>query len=66
MEQDIMFFLKHDIEVCEAVVKECLQILRDTRVVPMCDDYARGWNDCIDMAIKRLAERYDINVKVEE
>ena len=63
MEQDIMFFIKHDIEVCEATVKECLQVLRDTRVVPMCDDYTRGWNKSIDVAIKRLTERYDIDVE---
>ena len=39
MEQDIMFFIKHDIEVCKAVVKECLQVLRDIRVAHIYDDY---------------------------
>lgn len=47
------------------VVKECLQVLRDTRVVPMCDDYSRGWNKSIDVAIKRLTERYDIDEEAE-
>lgn len=63
MEQDIMFFIKHDIEVCKAVVKECLQVLRDIRVAHIYDDYEWGWNSGIDMAIKRLAEKYDIKVR---
>lgn len=60
-EQDIMFFVKRDVKICKEVVKECLRILRDARVVPMCDDYARGWNKSIDVAIKRIAERYNID-----
>lgn len=60
-EQEMAFFVKPDVEVCKEVVKECLQVLRDTRVVPMCDDYARGWNKSIDVAIKRLAEKYRID-----
>lgn len=57
---------KHDVKACKEVVKECLQVLRDTRIVPMCDDYARGWNKSIDVAIKRFTEKYDIYEENEQ
>lgn len=59
-EQKTAFFLKHDVKVCEEVVKECLQVLRDTRVTHIYDDYEWGWNSGIDRAIERLTEKYDI------
>ena len=59
-EQETAFFLKHDVKVCEEVVKECLQVLRDTRVTHIYDDYEWGWNSGIDRAIERLTEKYDI------
>ena len=62
-EQETAFFLKHDVKVCKEVVKECLQVLRDARVAHIYDDYEWGWNSGIDMAIKYLAERYDIDVR---
>lgn len=62
-EQEILFFAKHDVKVCEEVVKECLQILRDTRKPYPRDDYAWGWDNGIDTAIKRIAERYNIDVE---
>ena len=62
-EQETTFFVKHDAKVCKEVVKECLQVLRDTRIARIYDDYEWGWNSGIDMAIKRLAERYDIEVR---
>lgn len=65
-EQETAFFLKHDVKVCKEVVKECLQVLRDTRVAYIYDDYEWGWNSGIDRAIERLAERYNINVEDEE
>lgn len=51
---------------CKEVVKECLQILRDIYVVYTYEDYLCGWNDGIDQAIKRLAEKYNIDVEYEE
>lgn len=65
-EQEIAFFLKHDAKVCKEVVKECLQVLRDTRTVRIYDDYEWGWDSGIDTAIKRLAERYNIDVEEYE
>ena len=65
-EQEIKFFAKRDVEVCKEVVKECLQVLRDMRMVHLYGYYASGWNDCIDRAIERLAEKYYINEEVEE
>ena len=59
-EQEIAFFAKHDVKVCKEVVKECLQVLRDTRVTHIYDDYEWGWNSGIDRAIERLTEKYDI------
>ena len=59
-EQEIAFFAKHDVKVCKDVVKECLQVLRDTRKPYPCDDYACGWNIGIGTAIERLTERYSI------
>lgn len=60
-EQEIAFFAKHDVKVCKEVVKECLQVLRDIRIARICDDYQWGWNKGIDQAIKRIAERYNID-----
>lgn len=65
-EQDIMFFFKHDVKVCKEVVKECLQVLRDTCIAYICDDYSWGWDNGIDTAIKRIAERYNIDEEVEK
>lgn len=59
-EQEIAFFAKHDVKVCKDVVKECLQVLRDTRKPYPSDDYACGWNIGIGTAIERLTERYSI------
>ena len=59
-EQEIAFFAKHDVKVCKDVVKECLQVLRDTRKPYPHDDYACGWNIGIGTAIERLTERYSI------
>ena len=42
------------------LVKECLRVLRDTRVTHIYDDYEWGWNSGIDRAIERLTEKYDI------
>ena len=42
-----------------------MQVLRDTRVAHIYDDYEWGWNSGIDIAIKRLAERYSIDVEEE-
>ncbi len=65
-EQEIKFFAKHDVEVCKEVVKECLQVLRDMRLFCIHGYYSSGWNDCIDQAIERLAEKYDIEEEVEQ
>ena len=62
-EQEIAFFVKHNAEVRKQVVKECLQVLRDTRVTHMYDDYEWGWNSGIDRAIERLTEKYSIDVE---
>lgn len=64
-EQETTFFTKHDIEVCEAVVKECLQVLRDMRITYVRDDYDYGWNIGIATAIERLAEKYCIDIEEE-
>ena len=58
-EQETAFFVKHNAEVRKQVVKECLQVLHDTRVTHIYDDYEWGWNSGIDRAIERLTERYD-------
>lgn len=65
-EQETAFFLKHDVKVCEEVVKECLQVLRDTRIARPRDDYSLGWNNSIDIVIKQLTEKYSIDTRVEE
>lgn len=65
-EQETTFFVKHDAKVCKEVVKECLQVLRDTRKAYPRDDYACGWNIGIGAAIERLTDRYNIGVEVEE
>lgn len=66
-ERETAFFAKHDVQVCKEVVKECLQVLRDMRLVYIRGYYSSGWNDCIDRAIERLAEKYYIDVEeVEE
>lgn len=67
-EQETTFFVKYDAKVCEEVVKECLQVLRDTRLASASarDDYSWGWNIGIATAIERLAERYGIDTEVEE
>lgn len=58
--------VKHDVKVCKEVVRECLQVLRDTRKPYPRDDYACGWNIGIGTAIERLTERYSIDTEVEE
>lgn len=60
-EQETAFFVKHDAKVCKEVVKECSQVLRDMRMLYIHGYYSSGWNDCIDRAIERLAEKYYIN-----
>lgn len=60
-EQEIKFFAKYDVKICKEVVKECLQVLRDTRIPRIYDEYSWGWDNGIDTAIKRIAERYDID-----
>ena len=60
-EQEIAFFAKHDVKVCEEVVKECLQVLRDIRIARIYDDYQWGWNKGIDEAIEQLAKKYCID-----
>lgn len=65
-ERETAFFLKHDVEVCKEVVKECLQVLRDTRIAYPRNDHSRGWNLSINVAIKRLTEKYNIDVEEEE
>lgn len=60
-EQEIKFFAEHDVKVCEEVVKECLQVLRNMRMVYIHGYCSSGWNDCIDRAIEKLAERYCID-----
>ena len=57
---------KYDVKVCKEVVEECLQVLRDTRIARVCDDYSWGWNVGIATAVERLAERYGIDTEVEE
>lgn len=59
-EQETAFSTKHDVKVCKKVVNGCLQVLRDTRVTHIYDDYEWGWNSGIDRAIERLTEKYDI------
>lgn len=59
-DQDILFFIKHDAKVCKEVIKECLQVLRDTGIPCIYDEYSWGWDNGIDEAIKRIAEKYDI------
>ena len=53
--------VRHDAKVCKEVVKECLQVLRDTRKPYPRDDYACGWNIGIGTAIEQLVERYSID-----
>lgn len=65
-EQETAFFAKHDVEVCKEVVKECLQVLRDIRLVYMYDDYSFGWDNGINQAIAQLTEKYNIDVEDEE
>ena len=62
-EQETTFFVKHDAKVCEEVVKECLQVLRDMRMTSARDDYDYGWNIGIATAIERLAEKYCIDIE---
>lgn len=65
-EQEIKFFAKHDVKVCKEVVKECLQVLRDMRVVlGIYDNYLLGWNDGINEVIDRLAKKYCIDEEEE-
>ena len=64
-EQEIEFFVKHNAEVRKEVVKECLQVLRDTRIACIYDDYSWGWNKGIDQAIEQLAKIYCINIDAE-
>lgn len=54
-----------DVKTCKEVVKECLQVLRDMRLFCIHGYYSSGWNDCIDQAIERLAEKYCIDEEVE-
>lgn len=42
-------------------VKECLQVLRDTGIPCIYDEYSWGWDNGIDTAIKRIAERYNVD-----
>lgn len=65
-EQEIAFFAKHDVEVCKEVVKECLQVLRNMRMVYIRGYYVLGWNDGIDEAIEQLAKKYCIDEEVEK
>lgn len=51
---------------CKEVVKECLQVLRDTDIPCIYDDFSWGWDNGIDTAIKRLAEKYNIDMEDEE
>ena len=62
-EQEIKFFTKHDVKVCKEIVKECLQVLRDMRMVCIHGYYSSGWNECIDRAVEQLAEKYYIDVE---
>lgn len=70
-DKELEFFAKHnarvrenaDIKVCEEVVKECLQVLRDMRITYVRDDYDCGWNIGIATAIERLAEKYCIDIE---
>ena len=48
------------------VVKECLQVLRAMRMVYIRGYYVLGWNDGIDEAIERLAEKYCIDEEEEK
>lgn len=65
-EQEIKFFAKHDVEVCQQVVKECLQVLRNMRTVYVRGYYVLGWNDGIDEAIEQLAKKYCIEEEEEK
>ena len=55
--------IKHDVKICNEVVEECLQVLRDTRIAYPRDDYSWGWNDGIATAINRLTETYSIDTE---
>lgn len=62
-EQEIAFFAKHNDEVRKDTVKECLQVLCDTGMTYLYDTYSWEGIEVIDQAIKRLAEKYNIDVK---
>lgn len=65
-EQEIKFFAKYDVKICKEVVKECLQVLRNMRMVYIRGYYVLGWNDGIDEAIEQLAKKYCIEEEVEK
>lgn len=65
-EQEIKFFAKYDVKICKEVVKECLQVLRDTRIPRIYDEYSWGWDNGIDNAIERLTKKYCIDEEVEK
>ena len=65
-EQEIAFFVEHNAKVREEVVKECLQVLCDTGMTYLYDTYSWEGIEVIDQAIKRLAEKYNIDVEVKE
>ena len=58
--------ITRDVEVCKEVVKKCLQVLRDMRMVCIRGYYSSGWNDCIDRAIEQLTEKYYIDEEERE
>lgn len=67
-EQEIAFFAEHNAMVRKEVVKECLHILHNTGMTYLYDTHSWDGIEVIDIAIKRLAEKYniDINEEVEE
>lgn len=64
-EQEITFFAKHNAAVREEVVKECLHILHNTGMTYLYDTHSWDGIEVIDIAIKRLAEKYNIDINEE-
>lgn len=65
-EQEIAFFAKHNDEVRKEVVKECLHILHNTGMTYLYDTHSWDGIEVIDIAIKRLAEKYNIDIEERE
>lgn len=73
-DREIEFFAKHNARVREnaddtirkEVVKECLHILHNTGMTYLYDTHSWDGIEVIDIAIKRLAEKYNIDIEEDE